>query len=167
MDVPDSSAHAWAEIYLDGYGWYPVEVTPGYGGGGGQRRRRPHPLPDPCTGNHPHTHQGPHDRGGADSGPHPDAAARQRPRRGWRGGKGRPAPAVDGSVWPWPDPVGGSLPPAASPAGKASAPPGVGGETNQAVLAAYGYLNACCPGADRRTPGWRSWPARPSSANTG
>ena len=26
--VPDSAAHAWVEIYLDGYGWYPVEVTP-------------------------------------------------------------------------------------------------------------------------------------------
>ena len=24
----DSNAHAWVEIYLDGYGWYPVEVTP-------------------------------------------------------------------------------------------------------------------------------------------
>ena len=31
--VPDSAAHAWAEIYLEGYGWYPVEMTPGYGGG--------------------------------------------------------------------------------------------------------------------------------------
>ena len=31
-DVPDSAAHAWAEIYLEDYGWYPVEVTPGYGG---------------------------------------------------------------------------------------------------------------------------------------
>lgn len=29
----DSDAHAWVEIYLDGYGWYPVEMTPGYGGG--------------------------------------------------------------------------------------------------------------------------------------
>lgn len=29
--VLDSSAHAWAEIYLDGYGWYPVEMTPGGG----------------------------------------------------------------------------------------------------------------------------------------
>lgn len=105
----------------------------------------PIPFPDPCTGNHPHTHQGPHDRGGADSGPHPDAAARQHPRWGWRGGKGRPAPAVDGSAWPWPDPVGGSLLPAASPAGKASAPPEVGGETNQAVLAAYGYLQRLLP----------------------
>ena len=26
--VPDSAAHAWIEIYLDGYGWYPGEGTP-------------------------------------------------------------------------------------------------------------------------------------------
>ena len=31
--VLDSDAHAWVEIYLDGYGWYPVEMTPGYAGG--------------------------------------------------------------------------------------------------------------------------------------
>lgn len=31
-DVPDSAAHAWVEIYLAGYGWYPVEMTPGYDG---------------------------------------------------------------------------------------------------------------------------------------
>lgn len=31
--VRDSDAHAWVEIYLDGYGWYPVEMTPGYTGG--------------------------------------------------------------------------------------------------------------------------------------
>lgn len=28
VEVPDSAAHAWVEIYLDGYGWHPVEVTP-------------------------------------------------------------------------------------------------------------------------------------------
>lgn len=28
--VLDSRAHAWAEVYLDGYGWMPVEMTPGY-----------------------------------------------------------------------------------------------------------------------------------------
>ena len=26
--VPDSDAHAWVEIYLDNYGWIPVEMTP-------------------------------------------------------------------------------------------------------------------------------------------
>ncbi|MDD6207016.1 MAG: transglutaminase-like domain-containing protein [Clostridiales bacterium] len=28
VEVNDSSAHAWVEIYLDGFGWVPVEVTP-------------------------------------------------------------------------------------------------------------------------------------------
>lgn len=32
VDVPDSNAHAWVEIYVDGYGWHPVEVTPGFDG---------------------------------------------------------------------------------------------------------------------------------------
>lgn len=27
-DVLDYAAHAWVEVYVDGYGWYPVEVTP-------------------------------------------------------------------------------------------------------------------------------------------
>ena len=51
--VLDSDAHAWVEIYLDGYGWYPVEMTPGYTGGlsgvglegapGGAAESRPEP----------------------------------------------------------------------------------------------------------------------------
>lgn len=28
VEVPDAAAHGWVEIYLDGYGWVPVEVTP-------------------------------------------------------------------------------------------------------------------------------------------
>ena len=31
--VPDANAHAWVEIYIDGYGWHPIEVTPAYAGG--------------------------------------------------------------------------------------------------------------------------------------
>ncbi len=29
--VPDTQAHAWVEIYQNGIGWIPLEVTPGYG----------------------------------------------------------------------------------------------------------------------------------------
>lgn len=30
LDLKDSNAHAWVEIYLDGYGWIPIETTPSY-----------------------------------------------------------------------------------------------------------------------------------------
>ena len=33
VDIPDSRAHAWAEIYLSGVGWVPVEATPGVNNG--------------------------------------------------------------------------------------------------------------------------------------
>ena len=32
-DVIDRNGHAWVEIYLDGIGWIPVEMTPGYDNG--------------------------------------------------------------------------------------------------------------------------------------
>lgn len=32
LSIDDSYAHAWPEIYVDGFGWLPVEVTPGIGG---------------------------------------------------------------------------------------------------------------------------------------
>lgn len=28
VNVPDRAAHAWVEVWVDGFGWYPVEVTP-------------------------------------------------------------------------------------------------------------------------------------------
>lgn len=28
--MKDSQSHAWVEIYLDDFGWIPVEMTPGY-----------------------------------------------------------------------------------------------------------------------------------------
>ena len=30
VEIHDSRAHAWAEFYIDGYGWVPFEFTPGY-----------------------------------------------------------------------------------------------------------------------------------------
>ena len=33
MDIKDTNAHAWVEIYEDGFGWIPIEVTPGYSNG--------------------------------------------------------------------------------------------------------------------------------------
>lgn len=33
--LTDERAHAWIEVYLDGYGWLPYEMTPGYAGGTG------------------------------------------------------------------------------------------------------------------------------------
>ncbi len=30
IDVPDSMAHSWVEIYVDEIGWFPVEVIPGF-----------------------------------------------------------------------------------------------------------------------------------------
>lgn len=45
VEVPDSAAHAWVEIYLDGYGWYPVEVTPSYEGPADTESASPSPSP--------------------------------------------------------------------------------------------------------------------------
>lgn len=46
LDLDDSHAHAWTEIYVDGLGWRPVEFTPGVEGG-----EDPIPMPPERDGN--------------------------------------------------------------------------------------------------------------------
>ncbi len=45
VSVPDENAHAWVEVYVDGYGWYPVEVTPGFSGQTAGESTPPSPTP--------------------------------------------------------------------------------------------------------------------------
>lgn len=33
VELTDENAHAWIEVYIDNYGWVPVEMTPGYSEG--------------------------------------------------------------------------------------------------------------------------------------
>ena len=49
VNVPDSAAHAWVEIYLDGYGWEPVEVTPAYSGSNPGQSGTTEPTPTPTA----------------------------------------------------------------------------------------------------------------------
>ena len=34
MDIKDTNAHAWVEVYVDNIGWIPIDVTPGFGDNG-------------------------------------------------------------------------------------------------------------------------------------
>lgn len=45
VNVPDYAAHAWVEVYVDGYGWYPVEVTPAAAFTWYEQREEPSPTP--------------------------------------------------------------------------------------------------------------------------
>ncbi len=49
VNVPDSAAHAWVEVYIEGYGWEPVEVTPAYAGSNPGQSGTATPTPTPTA----------------------------------------------------------------------------------------------------------------------
>lgn len=59
VNVPDSAAHAWVEIYIDGYGWEPIEVTPAYAGSNPGQSGTTEPTPTPTAAPTPTATQAP------------------------------------------------------------------------------------------------------------
>ena len=137
--VPDYAAHAWVEVYVDGYGWYPVEVTPA-----AALDRSPftgeEDAPSPTPPPHPDPRRLPPARGS----PAPGRWLRRRPPHQGRQGAGRcrrrrgaalagpaaaQAPPGPAAVRPRPQPgrpVRLPLPAAAAPLGRAGGPAGGG-----------------------------------------
>lgn len=88
LAVPDSAAHAWVEVYLDGVGWVPVEVTPGFfetqnNGSGASSKTptiQPEEVPEPQDNENNDS-----DDGGSQDAEEPEAQDEQKKRHnfGW------------------------------------------------------------------------------------
>ena len=100
LAVNDHHAHAWAEVYVDGLGWRPVEMTPGQGGG-------ENPFPNPAGKEKNNT--------GA-----PDAPAKENPQGQSPKQEGTPPKQPQGNPVHQPSPQNPAPPPTA-PAASADA----------------------------------------------
>ena len=134
VDVPDYNAHAWVEVYLDGYGWYPVEVTPGFDGdfpwetGTAEEPEPVEPTPSPSPS----------------PTPRPSAAPTLTPAPGEGPGKEGPEESPLDLRWLW-APAAALLLAALASARRRLARAGrerrfAGPDTNAAVIHAYRYL---------------------------
>ncbi len=145
VSVPDSAAHAWVEIYLDGYGWYPVDMTPASATGITPESQQP-PAPAP-----------------AERQPEPERqpAASQTPARPDNPGPQEPeqsAPqetAKADAGWLWtciPLCLAAAVPLRSVLTGYRRRRRLYGPDVNAAVIAAYGHLGRLAP-----------WGARPDA----